>query len=58
MSCNIKQNTLFQSNTESSIDLIITNSKFSFAKTKSFGTGLVITSDIYYFLIKIWKVQT
>lgn len=57
MSCNIKQNTFFKSNTES-IDLIITNSKFSFAKTKSFGTGLVITSDIYYFLSNIWKVQT
>ena len=58
MSCNIKQNTLFQSNTESSIDLIITNSKFSFMKTKSFGTDLIITSDVYYSLSRISKVQT
>ena len=46
----LKQNTCFKGDRGSCIDLLITNSKFSFIKANSFETGW---SDIYYSQNKI-----
>ena len=43
----IKQNTCFKNDGDSCIDLLITNSKFSFVRTKSLKTGLSDHHMIY-----------
>ena len=48
----MKQNTCFKGDGGSCIDLLITNSKFSFMKTNSFETGL---SDHHHMIYTILK---
>ena len=50
----MKQNTCFKDDGGSCIDLLITNSKFSFMKTNSFETGL---SDHYHLIYTILKTK-
>ena len=50
----IKQNTCFKDDGGSCIDLLITNSKFSFMKTNSFETGL---SDHHHMIYTILKTK-
>ena len=50
----MKQNTCFKSDGGSCIDLLITNSKFSFMKTNSFETGL---SDHHHMIYTILKTK-
>ena len=53
--CNMmKQNTCFKSDGGSCIDLLITNSKFSFMKTNCFETGL---SDHHHMIYTILKTK-
>ena len=49
----MKQNTYCKSDGGSRIDLLITNSKFSFMKTNSFETGLSDHHHIIYTILKI-----
>ena len=49
----MKQNTCFKSDGGLCIDLLITNSKFSFMKTNSFETGLSDHHHIIYTILKI-----
>ena len=46
----IKQNTCFKNDGGSCIDLLITNSKFSFVRTNSLNTGLSDHRMIYAIL--------
>ena len=50
----MKQNTCFKSDGGSCIDLLITNSKFSFMKANSFETGL---SDHHHMIYTILKTK-
>ena len=50
----MKQNTCFKGDGGSCIDLLITNSKFSFMKTNSFETGL---SDHHHMIYTILKTK-
>ena len=50
----MKQNTCFKGDRGSCIDLLITNSKFSFMKTNSFETGL---SDHHHMMYTILKTK-
>ena len=50
----MKQNTCFKGDGGSCIDLLITNSKFSFMKTNSFETGL---SDHDHMIHAIFKTK-
>ena len=48
----MKQNTCFKGDRGSCIDLLITNSKFSFMKTNSFETGLSDHNHMIYTILK------
>ena len=48
----MKQNTCFKGDGGSRIDLLITNSKFSFLKTNSFETGLNDHHHMIYTILK------
>ena len=50
----MKQNTCFKDDRGSCIDLLITNSKFSFMKTNSFETGL---SDHHHMIYTILRTK-
>ena len=50
----MKQNTCFKGDGGSCIDLLITNSKFSFMKTNCFETGL---SDHHHMIHAILKAK-
>ena len=50
----MKQNTCFKDNGISCIDLLITNSEFSFMKTNSFETGL---SNCHHMIHTIFKTK-
>ena len=54
----MKQNIRFRGDGGLCIDLLITNSKFSFMKTNSFEIGLRDHHHLYYSSNKIWKVWT
>ena len=51
----MKQNTCFKGDGGLCIDVLITNSKFSFIATNFFETGLSDHHHIYYSQNKIWK---
>ena len=48
----MKQNTCLKGDVSSCIDLLITNSKFSFTKTNSFETGLSDHHHMIYIILK------